>query len=63
MYIRQLRVALQGKTGDALKTEEVLLNTLDKYILLISAFLLLYGYSYSQICAVFFLRTKSKSWL
>lgn len=23
VYIRQLRVALQGKTGDALKTEEV----------------------------------------
>lgn len=28
MYIRQLRVALQGKSGDALKTEEVLLNGL-----------------------------------
>lgn len=24
VYIRQLRVALQGKTGDALKTEEVI---------------------------------------
>lgn len=23
MYIRQLRLALQGKTGEALKTEEV----------------------------------------
>lgn len=26
VYIRQLRVALQGKTGDALKTEEVNTN-------------------------------------
>lgn len=26
VYIRQLRVALQGKTGDALKTEEVIVS-------------------------------------